>query len=251
MTNNANNLYATTLLKAFDVLDCFQNDETELGISDIAETVNLPVSSVYRIIQTLEFAGLIMQNKETKKYGMGSKILSYSKKCCHIKRLESIAAKHMLQLSKLTGETINLAASFCDKIVNVYKIDSTSILRPNFSLNTPYSACYTATGKIFLSEMSDASLKWVYQNNNLNMSLPEFLESLHTVRKNGYSFDNEEFCPGLRCVAAPLRDYGGRVPFAMSISAPVIRMGDDVLKRNRELVVEYAEKISEEFQSSK
>ena len=48
-----NNLYMSSLLKAFDVLDCFQDDKQELGISDIAVLVGMPVSSVHRLIQSL------------------------------------------------------------------------------------------------------------------------------------------------------------------------------------------------------
>ena len=62
-----NNLYMSTLLKAFDILDCFTDDIQELGISDISSLVGMPVSSVHRIIQSLEFEGLLVQNRETKK----------------------------------------------------------------------------------------------------------------------------------------------------------------------------------------
>ena len=73
-----NNLYMSTLLKAFDILDCFDDDQQEIGISDISAKVGLPVSSVHRIIQSLEFKGLLSQNQESKKYALGSKMLSYS-----------------------------------------------------------------------------------------------------------------------------------------------------------------------------
>ena len=70
-----NNLYMSTLLKAFDILDCFDDDQQEIGISDISAKVGLPVSSVHRIIQSLEFEGLLSQNQESKKYALGSKML--------------------------------------------------------------------------------------------------------------------------------------------------------------------------------
>ena len=72
------NLYMSTLLKAFDILDCFQNDRQELGISDIAAMVDMPVSSVHRIIQSLEFVGMLTQNRENRKYALGSRLLNLS-----------------------------------------------------------------------------------------------------------------------------------------------------------------------------
>lgn len=38
----------------------------------------MPQSSVYRIIQSLEFAGMIYQNRENRKYRLGPKFIALS-----------------------------------------------------------------------------------------------------------------------------------------------------------------------------
>ncbi len=86
------NLYMSTLLKAFDILDCFQNDRQELGISDIAAMVDMPVSSVHRIIQSLEFVGMLTQNRENRKYALGSRLLNLSEKCGQYQQFQQIAS---------------------------------------------------------------------------------------------------------------------------------------------------------------
>ena len=50
-----NNLFTSTLLKSFDILDCFASDRQEIGIKEIANQIDMPQSSVYRIVQTLDF----------------------------------------------------------------------------------------------------------------------------------------------------------------------------------------------------
>ena len=104
-----NNLYMSTLLKAFDILDCFDDDQQEIGISDISAKVGLPVSSVHRIIQSLEFEGLLSQNQESKKYALGSKMLNYSRKCSQYQRYQQIAVKYVDELCRITEENVNLA----------------------------------------------------------------------------------------------------------------------------------------------
>lgn len=247
----ANHQFATTLLKALDVLDCFHTSTEELGISDIAAQVGLPVSSVHRLIQSLEFEGLLFQNQENKKYYLGTKFFTYAEKGGRYQQYQKLAVKYVDELADLTSETVNLAISSGDRIFNIYKKDSPFIIRPNFALNASYPAHCTGTGRIFLSQMSDASIRWVYENNagEIQQSLPEFLDMLHEVRKNGCALDNEEFNPGLRCVAAPVRAAGGTVVFALSISAPATRMTDAVYEKNRELVVKYAAQISAELQA--
>ena len=77
----------------------------------------MPQSSVYRIIQSLEFVGMIFQNKETKKYRLGTKFISLSRKQSYLSNCLQIVTKQMELLGKETGETVNLATLNCDKEV--------------------------------------------------------------------------------------------------------------------------------------
>ena len=246
-----NNLYTLTLLKAFNILDCFENDSQEIGIKEIAGMIDMPQSSVYRIIQSLEFVGLIFQNRETKKYRIGIKLTEFSGKCRQLDEYLHIASGFMKRLAAQTGETVNLAASSCDKIIYLHKIESHHVLRPNFLLNTCYPAYSTALGRVLLAEKSDPTLRWVYDNNEaeINMSFPAFQEIIHQVRQDGFAYDDQVFSPGLRCVAAPISGPGGNVMFSMSISAPAIRMSDAVYQQSRDLVVACAKEISEEIRA--
>ena len=235
------NLYMSTLLKAFDILDCFQNDRQELGISDIAAMVDMPVSSVHRIIQSLEFVGMLTQNRENRKYALGSRLLNLSEKCGQYQQFQQIASRYVDQLGKLTGETVNLSARAGDHITHIY----------HFPLYAPFPAYSTSVGRVFLSYMSDASIEWIYENNKeeIGTSVDEFLAMLHQARRDGCALDDEAFNAGLRCVAAPVFFTPGKPLFAISISAPLSRMDDASYAQARQLVIDYAARISQEIQS--
>lgn len=247
-----NNLYTLTLLKAFHILDCFEDDCQEIGIKEISNMIGMPQSSVYRIIQSLEFVGLLYQNRETKKYRIGIKLPNLAAKCTQLNDYLSIASHYMEQLRDETGETVNLAAATCDKITYLSKAESAHVLRPNFTLNTCYPAHSTALGRVLLAELSASSLRWVYDNNaqEIGMPFPEFQEIIRQVKCNGFAYDDQEFTPELRCVAAPIFGPGGKILFAMSISAPAIRMDDEAYQRARDLVVAYAKAASSEMKDS-
>ena len=246
-----NNLYMSTLLKAFDILDCFDDDQQEIGISDISAKVGLPVSSVHRIIQSLEFEGLLSQNQESKKYALGSKMLSYSRKCSQYQRYQQIAVRYVDELCRITEENVNLATCSGDQITNIYTAETHFVLRPNFPLYRPFPAHCTGVGRVFLSHMSEAAQKWVYENSadTIGMSQEEFLALLRKARKDGYALDDQAFNAGLRCVAAPIYLGGNKLLFAMSISAPAARMDDAAYENARKLVLKYADLISQEIQS--
>lgn len=248
----ANNLFTLTLLKAFSILDCFEDDRQEIGIKEIANMIDMPQSSVYRIIQSLEFVGLIFQNRETKKYRIGIKLAELSGKCQQLDEYLRIASGFMRQLAAQTGETINLAAANCDKIIYLHKIESHHVLRPNFLLNTCYPAHSTALGRVLLAELSAPALRWVYDSNEqeMGMPFPEFQKLIRQVKQDGFAYDDQVFSPGLRCVAAPVLGPGGNVMFSLSISAPAIRMTDSVYLQSKDLVVDFAHRISEEIQAA-
>ena len=247
-----NNLYMSSLLKAFDVLDCFQDDKQELGISDIAVLVGMPVSSVHRLIQSLEYEGMLIQNRENKKYSLGSKLMAMSVKCRTSRSFGRIASKYVDQLGQLTGETVNLSTCSGDRIINVYHAESHFVLRPNFPLYTSYPAYKTGVGRVFLSWMGDPALKWIYENNkdDISMTQEEFLAMLHQARRDGYALDDQVFSAGLRCVAAPVFLTGSKPMFAISISAPLSRMDDALFARSRELVTVFAARISHDIQAA-
>ncbi len=50
------------------------------------------------------------------------------------------------------------------------------------------------------------------------------------MARQGYALDNEEYNPGVKCVAVPIRDYMGRVVGAISVPGPSFRMTDEILK---------------------
>lgn len=150
-----------------------------------------------------------------------------------------IAMKYMKLLGHETSETVNLAMLDCDRIVYLHRVDSPHVLRPNFSLMERYPAVQTGLGLVLLADLNSAGLQWVYQNNADTLHIPyeEFTEQIAQIRRQGYAYDDQLFCEGLRCVAAPICGPGGKALFSISVSAPSLRMDDARYELVRQLVV--------------
>jgi DNA-binding IclR family transcriptional regulator len=54
--------------------------------------------------------------------------------------------------------------------------------------------------------------------------LDELLKHLQKTRRQGYAFDLGEHEPEIRCIAAPVRDFSGKVVAAISVSGTAHRM---------------------------
>jgi len=72
----------------------------------------------------------------------------------------------------------------------------------------------------------------------------ELEKELNRIKKQGFALDREENEKDVRCVAAPIKNYQGKVIAAVSISSPVYRI--DINKQNhlKKALIEITKKIS-------
>jgi IclR family KDG regulon transcriptional repressor len=70
-----------------------------------------------------------------------------------------------------------------------------------------------------------------------------FFTELERIKAAGYSVDNEETEPGVRCIAAPIW-RGGRVAAAVAISGPSVRVSEEKDEENSEIVRRFSQQIS-------
>ena len=79
----------------------------------------------------------------------------------------------------------------------------------------------------------------------------ESLESdLHAISARGYSIDDEEHEPGVRCVGAPIFDARGRVVASISVSGPTQRVTREAVPGLAERVTAVTDQISRQLTST-
>ena len=109
----------------------------------------------------------------------------------------------------------------------------------------------TALGKVLISELN---LKELFGDTPLEQytpktitSLEELEQHLKVVREQGYAIDDEEYCPGLFCIAAPIRNYKSEIVAALSISGPAFRLNFNKVMSIKEALQSACQKLSLHF----
>jgi len=109
----------------------------------------------------------------------------------------------------------------------------------------------TGVGKVLLAYLPDAEVRQIIKKKGMTrftkntITDPRSLETeLDRIRERGYAIDNEEIMDGLFCMAAPIRDYSGKVIAAVSVSGPTSRIKMEKLPKALELVVQTSGEIS-------
>src|SRR5512139_2125793 len=111
---------------------------------------------------------------------------------------------------------------------------------------------YTGAGKVFLAYLSEKEFQAYMKSLVMNHRTPntiidkdDLVKQMIEVRRNGVAFDDEENELGLRSVAAPIRNWEGRVIAAISIIGPVARINKQRLSELAIITRDYGLRISQ------
>ena len=110
-------------------------------------------------------------------------------------------------------------------IVYVARVAVPKIITLRVSIGTRFPAAATSLGKVLLAGLPPAELDAVLAEPSRAGVQPrwqphraELDAVLREVRARGWALTDEQLAPGIRSVAAPLRDGGGRVIAAMNVT---------------------------------
>jgi len=244
----------SSIKKALKILQIFSQDYPDLGVNEISRILGVHKSSISRIIGTLASEGFLEKNPSNGKYRLGLKLVDLGNRVLSRYDLRDHATPFMEELAKKTGEIIHLSILDRNEIVYLDKKGEGQALTVGTKVGGRTPAHASSMGKILLAGVSHPELMDVLSLGPLLprtpstiTAIPELLKELEKVRKQGFAIDDEESFPGIRCVAAPIYDRGGKVFAALSVTAPKQRMGQERMKVIKTQVIETARSVSKRY----
>lgn len=240
----------TSLAKALRVLEVFNGVEAGLSLSELAQRLGTRPGSIYPILYTLNKFGYLARDPETKKYHLGLHILSLASQILSSLDLREKAKPVLKRLARELEVNAHLAILYEGEVLYLDREEAApSVVIPSVIGRRVPPHC-TALGKVLLAYTPEA-LEEVLSKGSLpaltpnTITDPELLRrELERVRQQGYATDWEEFHEGNICVAAPVRNYRGKVVAALSLSLPKTRLTHDPLERFVQKIVQGASEVS-------
>lgn len=239
-----------TIARAFDLLDCFAG-ASALSLAELSARSGLSKSTAHRLLGALERRGAVVRDAASQRYIVGPSIIRLATVAAGPARLRALALPLMYRLRELSEETICLAARVGDRRVFVEQVESPHQLRRTVELGRLFPLTHGASGKVMLAHAEPADQERVLQAMSgvqLTPNTPTdpdlLRDELARVRARGYAVSHGEEVPGVTSVSAPVLDAQGRAIAALSISGPDLRLGQAVLPRLAEAVVEAARELT-------
>lgn len=216
-----------SLGKVMSVLGCFSTRDRSLSLGEICARTGFPKATAHRLVASLREAGLLDQDRERDRYRLGLKLFELGNTVLANMDLHREARPFVEQLTRLSGHSVHLAVFDGRAAVVIHRADPHPDVSPAAFIESAPVHC-TSVGKAILAFQPPellarlAALGMLVRYTDQTITDPAQLAlHLQETRERGWSLDEGEHQPGLRCVGAPIRDQTGRVFAAISVSAPV------------------------------
>jgi IclR family KDG regulon transcriptional repressor len=236
--------YTVAVLEdSIQILELLQSQDDGLTLAQITDASGFVKNKVFRILYTLEKHHLVTRDEDGL-YWLGMRFLEYGQ---HVKRqmtlLEASRAA-MDWLVQESCETIFLGIVSGTDGLCVATRESPQSIRLFAEVGRRVPLHSGGTTKVLLAYLPDDEQRAALDSFDGQIDRPALEKRLAQVRQQGYAVVVDELDKGAHSVAAPIRDYRGRVVAAVSIAGPSHRFSDEVIERYIRLVQKAAGQIS-------
>lgn len=241
------------LTKVFSILERVVQGQNEgVTYSEIVSDLDLPKSTVHRVLKDLVELGYLNYNPETKKYfgslqlaALGAEVMAHFKLRDHLRPF-------LLEMHGEAHHTTNMG--IIDGTVGVFleKIESTDFGIKLFSeIGKTFPLHCTGLGKALLAFSPKDTLSRILQSDlkaQTEKTITDpglFRKELERVREQGYALDDEEITRGIMCVAAPIFGLRNKLVCAISLTFPAYIKEERGIDSEIQMIRKYSALISE------
>lgn len=221
---------ATGLRRGIDVLQALAGDEAQpggLGVLRVAELVGADKSQVSRTLKTLAGYGIVDRDADTRAYRLGWAMFALAARAGDT-RLLTAGEPVARALAETLAERVHLTVLRGTDVLTVLSYAAPHAIEATGWVGRVVPAYCTSSGYALLVDSDVQALLAHVELARLGPRTPrtvaEVAVRVAAGRERGFAIADEDFEPGLVAVAAPVRDFRGRVAAALNVSAPKFRL---------------------------
>jgi IclR family pca regulon transcriptional regulator len=244
--------FVEALARGLDVITAFSDTQPAMSLSEVATAARLARPTARRLLLTLAELGFIRQDGST--FELTPKVLDLGYAYISSLGLWQVARPHLEDLVKHTGESSSMAQLSGSDIIYMARVAVPKIIALRVEIGTRFPAQVTSQGKVLLAALDDDVLleTLAIPSNSRVVTTPRdrdnLLDELKTVRAQGWALANEELAPGVRSIAAPVRDGSGRVRAAANVTVHAAETSlDELVDRHLPPLLTAAGRISADW----
>ncbi len=221
----------TPTMRLLALLEVIAEKDTFFTLQGLVEETGLPKPTLHRMLQQLEAAGMLQRDGDSRHYGTGVRLRRLAETLLMNNTVHGARHGVLSRLVEEIGESCNITALSGNEVLYLDRVETSAPLRFYLHPGSRVPVHASASGKLFLAQMPPAQRKRLLAHVTLERFTPntradvEALEhEIERVRRDGYAFDDEEFLPGLICIAVLVPGTKGRSNLGIAVQAPTMRL---------------------------
>lgn len=222
------------LERGLRILGEFGRETRSLGAPELARRLDLPRSTVFRLLSTLENMGFLERGEGSNEYRLGMAVLRLGFEYLSSLELTELGQPVLARLCDAIQHPCNLVVRDGRSIVYVAKVTPPRPLVSSVKVGTRLPAHATVLGRILLADLSLPELRWLYPEEHLESftsNTPKTVLDLFNLvqqdRQRGYVAGFGFYESSISTIAAPVYDEAGHTVAALgaTISAGTMQAG--------------------------
>jgi DNA-binding IclR family transcriptional regulator len=208
------------------IFESFTPERSSLTLQEIADDIELPKSTTFRIVQSLEQAGYLVRLQD-QKYCLSFRITRLAGLVKSTLGIREIARPIVLELADATKETVSIhTVSGRNRVCIEAMATAASPLRNVVQPGEQVPLLAGSASKVLMAYMPKSQLTPIVAAiaRQAKRSQSDLVDELGKIRRHGYAVSHGERLLGLSAVSAPILDANDEVHYCLSIGGPTVRM---------------------------
>ena len=226
-----------SLSRAFSILRYIAEHPHGARLSEIADGVGLPSSTVHRLLTSLEAEQFIRFETSVGQWFIGVDAFTIGNAFVQANNVLQFAPAHLKALLAKFSETSSIYIENEGEVVCMGQAESHHMMRAITRVGGRVKMHCSGSGKVMLAFWDTEDVKQIINRHGLTAvtektitTKQKFENELQGIRQQGYAVDDEEVALGVRCVAVPIFDHQQKAIAALSVSGPISRIHNSRLR---------------------
>lgn len=226
------------LERGLRILSEFSRNESRLSAPELARRLDIPRSTVFRLLSTLESLGFVERENGGRDYSLGLAVLRLGFECLASKELTELGRPILDRLRDEVQLPCNLVVRDGRSIVYVARSLTQTPFSSVVHLGTRLPAHATLFGRLLLRDLDYTQLRELYPEERLQPyteHTPETVDDLFRLlqadRNSAYLFVPGYFEPHIATLVVPVFGAGGAIVSAIGLTVPTDRSSPDEVER--------------------
>jgi DNA-binding IclR family transcriptional regulator len=208
--------------RAARILKALASGPRRLGVTELAQRLELAAPTVHGLLQTLQAHGFVEQDRDSGKYQLGAGLLQLGNSYLDLNELRARSLVHAERLATRADAAVRVGVRHGASVIVVHHTFRPDATLQILEVGAELPVHASALGKAILAYVSDSVIDDLVEEplpklTSRTLTASALRSQFGSIREQGVARERDEAVLGESSVAAPIFDHGGHAVGAIGV----------------------------------